>query len=376
MKIIIATHESFIGRGSAHELRDFLIGQSDKLLFISHPLLYFKQDYGRTSYFELYHKNIKQTEKLDNYNLPSIFLFIKDLIYTFIWSFKIKGKIDLFFGIDPLNALAGLMLKKIGKVKKVIYYSIDFSPKRFSNPILNSAYHRVEKFCVQNCDVIWVGTERTMRAWDENRYDISRIKKRVIVPDGNHSKSIKLKSSSKINKNNLVYIGHVAKKQGIDLVLESLPKLQEKFKSLNFTVIGDGDYLPELKMKAKKLKLENVNFKGYLEDKSAEKVIMNSAIGIATYFPDKESFTLYSEAGKPKYYLGFGLPVIITKVPSIAEEIQRKKAGIAINYDVNEFINALFQILTHYDFYKKNAVKMGLLFDWSEIFSKALKETV
>lgn len=376
MKVIIVTHESFIGKGPAHELRDFLIGQSDELLFISHPLLYFKQDYERTSYSELYIKGIKQTVRLDNQNLPSVLSFIKDLIYTFIWSFKIKGKIDLFFGVDPLNALGGLVLKKIGKIKKVIYYSIDFSPKRFSNPILNYIYHEIEKLCIQNCDIVWVGTERTIRAWEENGYDTSKIKKYVIVPDGNHSKSIKFKPSSKINKNRLVYIGHIAKKQGIDLVLESLPKLQEKFKSLSFTVIGDGDYLEELKNKTKKSKIKNVYFKGYLKDKEAEKILLGSGIGIATYLPDRESFTLYSEAGKPKYYLGLGIPVVITKVPSISSEIDKSKAGKAIEYESYEFISAVERILGDYNLFRNNAIKLGLSYDWSEIFHKALKETL
>ena len=64
-------------------------------------------------------------------------------------------------------------------------------------------------------------------------------------------------------------------------------------------------------------------------------------MGIAPYVPDPNSFTWYADPGKPKVYLGCGIPVIITKVPEVAFEISKRKAGIAINYDSHELSEAI-----------------------------------
>ena len=52
--ILIILHEHTKG-GVAHVLRDFLLEKKPKnLLFIAHPLLYIKETYKKSSYFESY----------------------------------------------------------------------------------------------------------------------------------------------------------------------------------------------------------------------------------------------------------------------------------------------------------------------------------
>ena len=62
---------------------------------------------------------------------------------------------DLFVGIDNLNALAGIFLRKLGAVRRVAYYVIDYTPRRFANPLLNRLYHWIDRTCVRHADVIW-----------------------------------------------------------------------------------------------------------------------------------------------------------------------------------------------------------------------------
>ena len=73
-------------------------------------------------------------------------------------------------------------------------------------------------------------------------------------------------------------------------------------------------------------------------------------------------------------YLACGLPVIITKVPPIAREIEENKAGIAIDYKKEELANAVFKLLGDeklYLEYRKNATLMAKQFDWVSILNKA-----
>ncbi|MDO8621198.1 MAG: glycosyltransferase [Candidatus Levybacteria bacterium] len=380
IRIVISLHE-FYEAGSAYELRNFLLeNYKADMLFISHPLLLRKESYNFSSRYEYFKDSILiKKNNAFHWVLPEPFLYIKDFLYTLIWTIFIGQKYDLFFGYNPLDAFCGILLRSIGRVKKVVYYNIDFTPIRFQNKILDYIYHLFDKYAAYYADLNWVGTKRTIKARINYGLSLKRMAKTIIVPDGNHSLRIKQKKSSQVKKENIVYLGGIYKKQGIDLIIEALPKLNKLIKGLEFTVIGDGEYLDTLKEKVKSLKLNNVRFLGYIEDLfKVEDILTSSGIAVAPYLPDKNSFTYYSDPGKPKWYLACGLPVIITNVPAIAEVIERRKAGKMINYDKEELIKAVLEIMHkgNYEEYRKNSRKMGLSFDWSIIFKKALSQTL
>lgn len=379
--IVIAVHES-IPSSPAHELRNFFLATPAKRLdFLTHPLLYFSEGYEKSSSHTVY-KNGKpvRTSTSPVWKLPEAFLYVKDILYTLVWCYHIPGNIDYYFGVNPLNALCGVLLKKMGKVKKVVYYNIDYTPKRFPNSILNTIFHTIEKYCCYTVDVNWVGTKRTVDARIENGINIDRCAKTVIIPDGNHSHSIKTPLKKDIDRFSLVYLGSIDKKQGIDLILDSWTKIQKVNKRISLVIIGKGDYLSHVKNKIKNLRLTNIELKGYVEDdREIESILVHSGVGLAPYMEDRNSFTYFSEAGKPKFYLGCGLPVIVTRVPEIAGTIERRKAGIAISYDTHEFLNAIYKIVGDEDTYityRKNARKLGKMYDWEILFSSALAETI
>lgn len=81
--------------------------------------------------------------------------YLRDLFIIIQAVFLKKEKYDLFIGVDSLNCLGGLFLKKLGKVRKVIFYSIDFVPIRFDNKFLNRTYHAIENYCVTHSDEVW-----------------------------------------------------------------------------------------------------------------------------------------------------------------------------------------------------------------------------
>ncbi len=381
MVVAIVVHQS-LPVGPSHELRDYLLKRSPKkLLFITHPLLYFKEGYRKSSGYVVFENGKKSKQHIAaHWRLPEPLLYIKDFFYTVLWGLQMKESIDIFFGVDPLNALAGIILKRLRKVKTVVYYNIDYTPARFKNRLLNSVYHFIDRTCCYGVDYNWVGTQRTVQARKENNVDLNKCAKTVIVPDGNHSLSVIKRDLKEIKTHTLVYLGHIDKKQGLDLVLDTLPILAEKIHDIRFIIIGKGDYADAVKEKIKKMKLNNVEYKGYIEDdREVENILTRCGIGVAPYVQDKTSFTYYSEAGKPKYYLGCGIPVIITKVPAIAATIHSRKAGVAIDYDKKEFIDAVLKMTKDknmYASYKKNAIQMGNEFDWSQILYKASQETL
>lgn len=379
-KIVIVAHES--STGPPQELRDFLFSKKVKFIqFIAHPLIYLKEHYKDSSRYTSYKdgKVIKRYTAF-HWRIPEALLYIKDVLYTVIWGLQAKEPFDIYFGADPLNAFSGILLRTLGKVKKVVYYNIDYTPQRFENPLLNYIYHLIDKICCYTADANWIGTERTTLARSANGVSKERTKNIIVVRDGTHSLKTSVRDSE-INKNTIVYVGYVLEKQGIDLVLDSLPEIKKEIPGIKFIVIGKGPYLPVLEEKVQKLKLGDiVEFRGFVKsDKEVQDIVKNCGIGVAPYVEDKNSFTYYSTSGKPVLYLGSGIPVVLTEVPEIAKEIHEKKAGIMINYNKKKFVQAVLTILRdkkEFNEYRENARVFGKELDWSDIFEKSVYETV
>src|SRR3989344_4628357 len=74
---------------------------------------------------------------------------------TFFWCIKFGKRWDIYFAAGNLNPVAGIILREIGVVKKVVYQCLDYFPTRFENKILNWLYFHLDKFCVRFSDETW-----------------------------------------------------------------------------------------------------------------------------------------------------------------------------------------------------------------------------
>ena len=120
-----------------------------------------------------------------------------------------------------------------------------------------------------------------------------------------------------------------------------------------------------------------MTFHGVIEDhRELERRLMQCGVGVALYNPDDAGFTILADPGKPKVYLACGLPVIITDVPEVAEEIERSGAGRKISYTAEELQQALSSIMERHADYRSNARRMGEKYDWEHVFTRAWEETM
>ena len=165
----------------------------------------------------------------------------------------------------------------------------------------------------------------------------------ITVPTGTHFEKLKNAHLVDSERNTIVFLSHLRKGQGIELVLEALPEVVKQIPSVKLIVIGTGPLEKYFRDETKKRNLtKNIEFLGYIEDPDEiDKIVAKCMLGIAPYVPDPNSFTWYADPGKPKVYLGCGIPVIITKVPEVAFEISKRGAGIAINYNSHELSEAI-----------------------------------
>ena len=371
LKVVIVTH--VFATGPAQELEEYLKERVKFLIFIGHP---FSFAMDTRSFYRIYNNGrLIKEKRAFNWNLPELFMYFKDVFCTLFWMMGFSKKFDLYVGADPLNALTGIILKKLGKAKKIIFYTVDYVPRRFDNKFLNWIYHKIDSFCAEESDFVWDLSERMIEARKEK--GVRKIENQMVVPIGVHFERIKRLEIHQINRKSLVYMGHLRKRQGLELIIDSLPEIVKKIPEAKLIIIGTGELERCLKKKVEELKLENyVEFRGYIEDhKEVENILTTCAVGLALYEPKPDNFTWYADPSKPKQYMACGLPVIITWVPWIAEEVKKKKMGLVIDYERNKFVDAVVKLLEDEDFYKKcreNAIEFVSEMGWDRVFEKAL----
>lgn len=358
--------------------RDFTSPKCNIYTIIDNPLHPLP---GTTSKLSVYEKGklIKHSVVARIFG-PYALNFLKDFFLTIFWGLRSNIVYDIAIGANNVCSLALLVLKKMGRVKRVIFMSIDYSPSRYDSPILNALYHWFDRICCYNVDIIWNSSGRTNAARIKNGVDSRRIARTIVMPDGSNFDTRKRLSIDQVDRKKIIYCGHMRAVMGIELILETFKELLKKIPDASLLLIGGGPELERYKACAKTLGLEKkAIFTGFIQRHAdVDNLVAKGAVGLALFAPDKTSYEYYSDVGKPKVYLSAGLPVIITRVPEIAEIIEKKGAGIIIKYNKKELLRALLTLLENDKLYKNfriNAIKLSKKYVWSSIFETTLQQT-
>lgn len=375
-KIAIVTHRSNMPSIPGGDLKKFLLAWNCKeILYIAHPLLLLKESYKFSSEFEYFKKSKPLKSKAYHWMLPELISYIKDFIYTIFWILKTGQTFDLYFGINNMNALSGLLFKKIGRVKKVVYYTIDLYPQRFPNKIINWIYHKVDKICVRYCDEIWNVSPFLAEYRQRKGMKGENYSRQFTVPIGIWFDEMKRVPFEKVKKEKIVYVGHLKNFYGVDLIIRALPSIIKKISNIKLEIVGGGEQLDELKKLINELSIkENVKFYGWKEKKEAERIIADGALGLApfnTLIIDEK--VKNADPAKIKDYLALGIPVIMTNASLNAKSIDKTKCGIVINYNEESLTKAVVKLLTNENMrkkYRENAIEYVKQFDWNILFTK------
>lgn len=358
--------------------RDFISPRCNTFTTISHPLRPLK---GTTSKLSVYKR-----QKMKKHTLfpavpgPYVLNFLKDFFLTIFWGVKTDIVYDIAFGTNNLNTLSLLALKKLGRVKKVIFINIDYTPNRYDNPVLDALYHWFDRICCYSADVLWNSSSRTNEARVRDGVDPKKMAHTIVMPDGSYFNQKKRLSIAKINRKKLIFLGNMRPVMGVGLILEAFKEVLKSVPSAQLLLIGGGIELEKYKIQATTLGLgKNTVFTGFLESHDeVDDLLCTGAIGLAPFVPDNSSYEFYSDVGKPKAYLAAGMPVIITRVPAIADEIERGKAGIVIDYSKKELTEAILSLLRDkkkYNMFRENAIRLSKKYIWSNILEDTYKKT-
>lgn len=373
--IVIVAHKFLVQVGD--DLALFLKQKKfNNVFYIYHS---FSDSPDRRSFF-IWYKNgeIYQKEQTKDYKKwAEPFIYLKEFYFTFKWVLQSKIKWDYYIGMDGFCALIGNTLRFFKKVKKTVYWAIDFVPQRFKNPLMNKIYHLMNIQAYKKSDEMWDLSPRMHRA-REKFLGIKKTdyKKHKIVAYGVWIERIKKYDYSQCEQNTLVFMGHLLEKQGIQLIIRAVPEIIKKIPDFKFKIIGEGQYKQALIKLANDLNVaQHCDFKGKIDKhQELENEIAKSCLAIAPYIKELDTWTYYADPGKIKVYLGSGVPVLLTNISWNAQEIEKNKCGIIISENQKDVVAKILFLMKKENNqpYRENAKAYSKKFNYEKIFSKIL----
>lgn len=376
LSFVIVTH--VYATGPSFKLEEYLKDKVDALVFIGHPFSFAKDT---RSFLRIYKSgSLVKEEKFKSWKGPEVSFYIKDLFLTIWWYLKYQRKTDYFIGVNNFNVFAGLVLGLFLNVGEIIFYTIDYVPNRFESSFLNWIYHLLDKLAISKSHKVWNLSQIMVAEREKGGVSPKYRSKQIEVPIGTDIKENPL-SFDKIDKNKIVFLGHLRDGQGLELLISAMGEVIKKVKNAHLLIIGGGPLEKILSSKIKSLKLEKkVKITGFVKEyDDVKKLMRNGAIAVAPYVDDDKTYTRYTDPGKPKDYLASGMPVIITKVPQVAFQIEKNKCGLAIDYNENQLEDSLIDLLTNetkLKEFRKNAFIFAKKYTWERIFKEAISKTL
>lgn len=319
------------------------------------------------------------------YKQPLLFVsFLIYFVFIIYSAFRFKKKFDVFIGVACFSTFGGIFLKKLGIAKNLIYYSIDYYPlplKWRFNSFVVKTFYVLDKWCVKNADITW----HISSAIAEGRLKFAKVSpgdyKHIVAPLTYASRLRRFVPLEKVEHYTIGFVGSLSENQGLQLLIKAMPEIIKELPQAKVRIIGRGPYGDELKSMVREAGLnERFLFHGFIEDDNAVlDILSHCAIGIATWTSGEDNNILYADPGKPKLYAFCGLPTVITNRTLIAKEINERRAGISINYNKKELIEAVIAMLTDEEKlkeYKINASKFAQEYSTEKIFDSVFLQSM
>ncbi len=378
--------------GSIEPMRDFLVPKVKKLVIIDqlHPgsedVMPKIEEYTNHNMKFKAHKSswfiylLKPILEMSHSTDTQIRFKIRDFLSVIDWSFRDKTRFDYFIGLESINAIAGIFLRKIGKVKKVVYYVSDYSPNRYPNKWFNWVYLALDRYCATNADYIWDVSKAMQPARIKAGLNPKKSAPVIHVPNGLQPDQIKQNPLSEIIKHSLVYMGTVGRENGPDIAIEALAIAKKRFPDASLHIIGGIEKETVwLKNIVKKNNLEkSVVFYGFVPSSlKMSNIIRKCAIGLAPYKDIPSSIRHYADAGKIRAYCASGLPIISSYVPPLGREVEKLGGAIIVNDNSKSFANAIVKIFSDDNLYlklRRNAMLFAKNSTWENTFYKAFSQ--
>lgn len=314
--------------------------QRYKLISIAAPL--FKYEPNEVRIELLNSPNTKRVWICKNYPRPPIG-YLLDSFYLLL---MIRSQILVSF--SPHVTYFALILKKFKLIKYIVHWSIDFSPRRFRNPVLESMYRLFDKksfLCSDlHIDISMPAYLARNQLYGERL--AFRKKGNLIVPVGIPDSALEQIPVNNFLLKRIFFLGNLTHTVGIDSFVKVCERIASQDFEATFHVIGNGPKYESSKLLALQLGLDSrFTWYGNLDKNEFESILKTASIGLAPYKDLPDSFSLYADPSKIKNYAQFGIPFVMTNVPKVSDDFISRKIGVIVPDSLDELSAATLKLL-------------------------------
>lgn len=248
-------------------------------------------------------------------------------------------------------------------------YSIEMQQ---NNIVKNIFINKVKKIEIKNLNIVekvFVASNY-MKSKAINCFGVLE-NKITIIPCGCDYEKFDLKKKKSTNDIfNILTIRRIKKRMGLDLLIDAILLLKDKY-NVQLSIGGKGDYLDEIKHKVDSLKINNVNFLGFIPEKALVSYYQKADLFVIPSL-DLEGFGMVTLEA-----LSCGTPVVGTPVGGNIEILSKlDKELIAEEVSAKSLADAISRFIDSNkkdpDYYRKFVIDN---FSWTKVVNMFEKET-
>ena len=286
------------------------------------------------------------------------------------------GKIEKFDFIltifHPFHLVPNAAIACAKKLQIPVLVKIDDAIYDKSSGI-KSLQRRIEKMistrALKNATKILVVNKNTKKVM-HTFYDVP-FEKIEIIPNGVDLKFFK--SIKKLPKK-IIFSGVMYHHRGLDVLLESLPHIIQKFSDVNVVLLGDGPEMKKLQNIVKEKRLENnVEFRGWVNRNDLPDQISDASISIGPL--KRTTVTENALPIKVLEYMASSLPILAISGTLPEDVLVHEKNGYFVkdSKELGERICKLLDSPKLIESMGDESLKMVQKFSWGKIVSDILK---
>lgn len=307
---------------------------------------------------------------------------------------KKYGKFDIIYSSSPqpLSALLGIKVAKKQKTTSIVEIRdlwpatiVDFNILNKNNLIIKILY-KLEEYMYIKADKLIFTIEGGIEYIKERKYaDKIDLKKIYHINNGidlnefkNNLKNNKVNDEDLNNENTfkILYTGSIRQAYNISQLLDVAKLIKEKgYDDIKFLIYGKGPYLDTLKIKCLNDNIDNVIFKGFVENKYIPYILSKSNINLLQSI-NYDTLKYGTSQNKLFTYLASGKPIIST-MKNKYDLIKRYKCGITLEkVDIKNYCDSILKIYKmskeEYKKYCDNCYNLALEYDYQKLTKKLI----
>lgn len=294
---------------------------------------------------------------------------IKDLWRYLNLCHCIKAPYDAAVFGYPGNAWTAALLKRSGRVKKLIYDDWDYHPGLETRSFKRNRVERRERLCARVSDVVI--TVNGLLADLRKKQGAKQVE---VIPNGLDLSLFSRAREKQSHPPTLLYMGSLSPLWNIEIAIRALPTLAERIPNVRLLIAGYGPAESALRQLSRELgQEERVKFLGTFAYEALPSILAQADVGITTALPDS-TFRHYATPLKIIEYMAAGLPVIASRLGQTEIIMQESKAGLLIGNSADEFAQAAEALLkdsTLYRLCSELALNYSAAFDWNLLLEDA-----